>query len=612
MYRVNLISDSIAFLKEDFFKVSINPIGIIHNIFNIILILSLFLLLYSIGRMVNRRLFGNIFKDLNLFINFALGYITAASSIFFLGFIGLLYPQAVIALILVFAVIVFLDIKAYPFDITFKMGLFKFELVSFLSLLVLSIGFLRLFGSQTAGDPLDYHLGFPRIYLENHSMMIPNKGNESYITIPQLPEMLYIPSEIVSRGELSRIIHFSFFVLTYLLICKISVFKIDNKNVRLLTGFIFISAPIILKISTAAFSDLPSIFCLLLSMFILTKDKITYRSLILSGLIIGGSLAGKIWTLYYLPFFVLFLILQTKRDGFIKITKNIAIFLISTLIIVAPWFLRSYLISGNPFYVNDQLGQGDITLPVRAILTPAFSLRNISFIGIFNDYGPVYFFGIIVALLCVVNILKKISLQFKHLLIIMLLASLIFPWSISTGRYTIPYATVFMMVIASGYDLVLNNKFGKIIFISVSLAMIGYYAFTTLIILPYAFGWADTNSYIKRNLIKDTSAYFDFNGKFENSITPNETILTFGMSEFYYADFRYNNIYYYFNKSNSSFNFPLSKIHKLLIRGGDYQWLCDTLKFSNCNDYKVLLLVKDDAAKMYLYNINYTKYESGN
>ncbi len=129
-----------------------------------------------------------------------------------------------------------------------------------------------------------------------------------------------------------------------------------------------------------------------------------------------------------------------------------------------------------------------------------------------------------------------------------------------------------------------------------------YYALNSLIILPYGLGWAHKESYIKRNLIKDVASYYDYNGKFANNISPTETIVTFGMSEFYYADFRYKNLYYFYDQKRKQLNLP-SSVKKLLVRGGDYAWICGKVGISNCNEYEVKVITSDASANQFLYNI---------
>ena len=190
--------------------------------------------------------------------------------------------------------------------------------MSALCIIVISIGFFRLLPPAAAGDSIDYHVTFPRIYLFNHTMMLPPVGNESYSMVPHLPDLLYIFSELMSNGEAARYIHFGFFLVVFFLLWKVSFFAKNHVSAAQFTALLFISAPLMLHIGTASFSDFPAVLCLLLCLYLFTHEKLTIRSGMLCGLLLGGVLASKIWMFVYLPFFLLFCLVVVIQEQQVK------------------------------------------------------------------------------------------------------------------------------------------------------------------------------------------------------------------------------------------------------------------------------------------------------
>lgn len=610
MYRLNLISDSINELSLDFISFSFNPGGFLLKILFVVLTIWIFLLFYGIGRITERMLSRKTSrKPLGLFIKFTLGYVVISTSIFLLGITSILTTINVLGLLIILSAVVLVDLKFFSIALPNIKHLLRYDFLKFLGLCFLLIGLLRLLPPQAAGDPLDYHLRFPKIYLFEKTIMIPSLGDESYATIPQLPEMLYITSQILSNGEISRYIHFGFFVLIYFLLFNLKFWNIASTKIGPFAALLFVSAPLILEIGTSAFSDLPALLCLLLSGFILITSKLSKKDIILAGIFMGGALASKIWILYYLPFYIILFSLLIGKNNPKKLAKSLAVFAFSALLIVLPWYIRSYIMSGDPFYVNSQLGRKDATTSIIDLVLKNFTypyfVNRLSF-GF--DYGFLYLIGIFVGILNFKRILTFARKPYFVLLLILVISSLVVPIPLFAGRYALPYVVVIFTFSAMGFAILYEKLVGKII-VGVLFLVIGvYYLLNTLIILPYGLGWADSENYLKRNLIKDVRSYYDFNNTFTKAIKDKELLATYGMSEFYYANFRYKNIYYFYNQNNHILLIPTNEIHKLLIRGGDFGWFCNIEGIVNCKDYKIKLITFDSVAKLYLYDIDY-KYD---
>ncbi len=601
MHRIGLILQSINDLKADFIGINFSVAGFSSKIIQFLLVGLLFYIMYCAGRFIDRKLFkGHYSASLSIFVRFSLGYIIIGTSIFLLGFFSVLTPLTIILLLLGFALFTHFEVKKNSIIVK----LHDFGALNGYKILCTCLVFiylLRLIPPAAAGDSLDYHVTFPRTYLYNHSMMIPPMGNESYSTVPHLPEMLYIPSEVFSHGEMSRIIHFGFFVLVLLLLYRVNVVNKKLKDVGPISAVLFAIAPLVLHISTSAFSDFAAVLCLIVSGYILFGKKMTTKSIVLSGLLMGGALASKIWVLCFFPFYLAFFAYLAYKER--KVISRTFIYLISSLSVPALWYVRSFLLTGNPLYINENLGRNDANVSLIKYIQNGLNSNYLNYRFHLNaDYGFLYLLGLLFAILFFKKLYKLIDRKYFILIIILFVASLVLPISFVAGRYAFPYLLPVYTISAAGFAVVPKRYYPKVIILFVGFVMTAYYAFNTFIILPYGLGWAHKDAYIKRNLIKDVASYYDYNGKFGSSISKDETVMTYGMSEFYYADFRYKNLYYFYDQKNRRLNIPV-KITKLLVRGGDFKWICGRVGISNCNEYVVKVITSDASSNQFLYNI---------
>lgn len=562
--------------------------------------------MYVEGRIILRNFFKTfVKKNYAFFLCISLGYILISSLIFLLGFIGFLSYLNVWLLILGLVALAVFDIRKNQIKVKLNFDLLRFEPVKYLVLGFILIAFLRLIPPQSAGDPLDYHLRFPRIYLHEHSMMLPPLGDESYVIVPQLPEMLFVISQVFTNGEASRIIHFGFFVLLCMTLYRADILKKRYKKAGEYSALLFASAPFILELGYQAFSDFPAILCVLLSLLILIEEQPSKRRLLLSGVLFGGALASKLWMLYYFPFLAAFVFLISKKRGFLNRIIYSLKFAAPALCIVFLWYLRGYLLKGNPFYVNTDQGRIDADYPLVKSFFQYLSFKGVmDRLSLPTDYGPFYLFGISTFIIGWILGKIKVDFKIKILLTIFVAASYVIPIAIASNRYSLPYMVFVLILSGIGFSIATRQIVIKSIVFAVFALLLVYYSINTLIILPYGLGWANKNSYLKRELIKDHASYYDYNGKFSEKIKPDSTIVTFGVSEMYYADFMYKNAYYFIDQKKKIINIP-STFKKFLIRGGDYAWFCEKVKVENCTDYDVELLTYDSQANQYLYRIKY-------
>lgn len=612
------IVNGIKYLQEDFIFFSLNPYGVLRVLLNIVISLIIVLTFYLLGKKIRHKIFrksGN--KNLNFFIEIPFGYIFVGSGIALLGLFSLLYDWVLIVFL---ACILF--ISFYPFSNLFslKVSLYKFlqnikhifntnKLLFFAVLIFLLISFLRLIPPEIGEDSIGYHTDLPRLYLKNHSMILPSKEPQRTLPSPQLGEMSYMITEFLGFRDASRYIHFTFYTLIVLLLIY---WKYNKKNnfVGLYSALLFMTASVVIRHSSKANVDYQWMYCWLISIIVLVNNnKLKASNIVISSILFGGVMATKLWTIAFLPVFLVYILIKSKITK--STVKYLSAFLLGVFSIPFLWYLRSFIITGNPFF--------------PAFLKSGSEETNINFVDIFfyigfnssifnysnlTAFSPLFFLSVIFILPNLISkfkTFKEICRGDLFLFFSVLIVENIFI-KYYLGRYLMGTYLISVIIVAMASDrfLLIKNIVFKLPFNFILAILISYYFLSTLIILPYGFGWADKNKYLTRVLYRDNSSYYNFDNLFDKWMDNDDVVATHGVFGFYYANFPYIDDNYIFDKKNKSFSLLKQKgITKLLIKGGNILWYCQKLSLTNCNGTKVSLLATypKDVGKYNLYDL---------
>ena len=205
-------------------------------------------------------------------------------------------------------------------------------------------------------DALVHHLNVPKLYLEKGRIYeIPSMPFSYY---PMNLDLLYLIPLYLGNDIVPKLIHFSFALLTALLIFHYLRRRL-NTTCALFGAVFFLSIPIVVKLSIAAYVDLGLIFFSTASLLLLLKwieTGFQSRFLLLSaglcGLAIGTKYNGLI-TFFLLTLFVPFLYSrysQNKSAGFIRPVGYGILFFSVALLVFSPWMIRNHHWKGNPVY----------------------------------------------------------------------------------------------------------------------------------------------------------------------------------------------------------------------------------------------------------------------
>lgn len=222
-------------------------------------------------------------------------------------------------------------------------------------------------------DALTHHLAVPKLYLKHGGMVeIPSVPFSYY---PMNLDLLYLIPLYFGNDIVPKYIHFAFALLTAWLIYGYLRRRLEKPFWGLLGAFMFLSLPVIVKLSVTVYVDLGLIFFSTASLLYLLKwaaNGYPARHLMLSGLFCGLALGTKyngLISLLLLASLVPILYVrgekqlshdrrlhgcvQPCRDGSALTLRAISrgvLFVAVALLVYSPWMIRNVLWTGNPLY----------------------------------------------------------------------------------------------------------------------------------------------------------------------------------------------------------------------------------------------------------------------
>lgn len=609
-------------LQDDFLGISINLIGIGEFFLNIFFALGLFALFYFLGEKV-RQLFLREYKTFSFFVSIALGYIIVGTGLGILGLLSLLTPVVVLIYFIGFGIVAFWGTSKNFFKRLYEFLNQVWNEVNVKSffvwgvLLFVLIAFLRLMTPEMVED--GYHTDNAKLFVVHHTTMIPSKEALHTLPFPQLPEMIYTIPLFLNDREGARFIHFGFYVLIIGLLFTFA--KQKQYRFASFLPLLFATTPVVIRNSPTQYTDFFAIFCFLLAIFLIEK-KMSKKHVFFIGLLFGAVVSAKVWMLVYLPAVLLYLLvlnLDVKALTFLfkkrtiqKLFVTMLLFLTGYFVICGVWYVRAYLLTGNPAFpiLNaviipyDPLAINSLTYDTTGNyfglnigmfvpdtlmgLSPFFFLALISFLFIViirtNVAGMVLVPLFILA--CIFTVM--------HFFVKLEWARYLLMWTLITGGF-VTYGIVFLYQKSRVYRYGLITAF---------LIVFSYYFATTILMLPYGFGWADKNAYLTRILSRDNASYYDFDRLFNKHISEKDLVGIYRYVSFYYVDFSYIDVGYVLKKRESFDKLKKEGVTKLAIMGGDIEWFCKTLLLKDCDATKVELLATfPDFKKYNLYEL---------
>lgn len=364
-------------------------------------------------------------------------------------------------------------------------------MIPLLAILVCAIlvNFVAVFGPEVGFDALWYHLTIPKIYLMWGKIDFIPGGLMYYSAMPRLGELLYLVGD---RG--AHIINWLAGIGTAFITYKIARKYLDPKH-SFFAAIIFYCTPLVGWQSGSAYVDLLRTFFEILALYFVLSKKYLF-----GGIAAGLAISTKTLALGSL--------------GILSIISNFRLkFIITAILISAPWFIWAYLKTGYPFY---PIGAG--------ILDASHNIGNIW------PLLPLDWWLIIYPL--TFYWWDKKSILFKYAVLAFIV------WFITprTGenRFLLPYLPVFAILVAGA---IARQK--KLIFVALSIAIISIFCrgIANSRLVPYLFGQETKERYLCRRLEFSTRVFVDCDGWFKKNISSGDLVLISGFHNLYYVNF---------------------------------------------------------------------------
>lgn len=463
------------------------------------------------------------------FYSLGMGLAVMAYTVFILGVLQAIYPAVIYALAVIFALIglprcIRLG-KQIPGSGAWAPQTGLERLACLILLICLSTLFLHVLTPEIGKDALIYHLAVPKLFIEHHGFYF-IEGN-IFANYPLFGEMLYIVGLILQGDILAKGIPF---ILLLFILLGMGLFirrRIGKDSFPYLAMLILISVPSVFITAHMAYNDFfVTYYCLgAVFAFISWSEQNDRGWLILCGLFSGLAVACK-YTALLLPFLGALGVLWSARSRKLhtkEAAQNISMYLIFLVLAGSPFYIKNWVITGNPVYpflfsifggAGWEPGQARLydlfvhTLgmgkePLDYLLLPwNVSLRakmdSLQFDGIL---GPVF-----LILLPFVFGLRKPGRPIAIILVYCACTLLFWAFSAQQIRYLIPvlpFLSILTVFILSYYRDRKGISAILIILISASLMFNFYYAardFLKIRPLGVVFGLESRDDFLKRSI----------------------------------------------------------------------------------------------------------------
>ena len=197
----------------------------------------------------------------------------------------------------------------------------------------------------------------------------------SFSYMPMNTDLLYLIPMALGSEAAAKLIHFSFAILTALLIYSYLSEKVGG-GYGIIGFFIYLTTPIVVNLSTTAYIDLSLAFYATLALLALLKwreESYSTRWLLYSAVATGLALGAKysaLVVLFIMCISVVYLYSRgTREQG--GAVKAALLYLAVALLIFSPWMIRNIALTGNPLYPLAQgLFQADGWVAGRVCISP--------------------------------------------------------------------------------------------------------------------------------------------------------------------------------------------------------------------------------------------------
>jgi hypothetical protein len=328
---------------------------LIHQVATLFLLAIWWLIATGVGRLGLRLTgLGFVSGGEELFLASGIGLVVIAYAVFIFGCTQALYPFPILLLLTALGAMAMAGyFQILPRQTSTDTSRSKWDRPAQYLLGGLLLACLPLVLTPEIGkDALIYHLAVPKLYLGRHGFYaIPGNAFAGY---PLLAEMHYLLALFAQNDILAKAMHFSLLGGTLLGIGLFSRHLLRENAFPALSMLIFVSIPSIFAVSHTAYNDLFVAFFTLAGLYAFCRwsDGKARGWLILCALFSGGAMACKYTALLLPPLGLLGILWRHSglksppRDAL----RDLGLYSAIALITAGPFYLKSWILMGNPFY----------------------------------------------------------------------------------------------------------------------------------------------------------------------------------------------------------------------------------------------------------------------
>jgi hypothetical protein len=523
----------------------------------ILFVILLFLISAGLGRLIF-KVFKFQFESSaeEAIVAVCLGWGLIGYVIFFLGLCGLLHKKILWGILLFLGII---SLRYIMMTIRLVLQIFKkanFKKTQLLyKVIILSMLFVILFTFIGALSPIigndSQAYRFPQIrtYISQHKVAYIPYTRESLW--PSLSEMIFMLA-VTLESEISAKLIEWFFAIMAIVMAYVFASRYYGKEAGVIASALFLFTPAIFMQMPFEYMDLIfTLYCFLsLSLCLKYFEKKHLRWAALAGIFYGFTLSVKYVGLIAVvsgSAAVLYYFIKEKL-GFKNFLKMATVTILFTFIFSFFWYLRAYIIRGNPLYplfakffnnngwlIDSTSVLAGVGFSWGAILKfPLIFMLDWRFGG--ENFGIGYLLFLPFAFT-----LNKHKQTFKTLAVFMI--TYVFLWFrivAVNNRFLFPVLFVFSIILGCGLSAQFRKKedwfkvFLKILFIIITLQAVLLVLYHNIGRMKVVFGLESKDSYLLRNeRTYEMARYID------KSLPPKAGILMINELRAYYMNRRY-------------------------------------------------------------------------
>jgi hypothetical protein len=329
-----------------------------NSVLNCLNTILIFLTLISGSSLIGKLFYrsSSVEKSVDLYlVRSVLGLGVVSLITFFIGIFTTRIPFLLLFLIFIIIVLIIDFIQKKPaFPFSFKLKFENtFQILLIIGIIVILIEYLILSLTPTMSwDATTHHYLVPKMWIEHGKIIpIPEVVFSEY---PSNIELIYMIG-MQSAGEIGA--NAIAFVYGFFLVMAIGVFiyRKGNLTACLIAAFVFISLPLLVETFTGGMIDVGfSLFCFMsFWMFVNYRESNQRKFLYLSAVFAGFAFGSKHLAIEFAVAMILAVVISdliAKKFSFKKITLDSLTYLGIALLLAAPWYVKSFINTGNPIH----------------------------------------------------------------------------------------------------------------------------------------------------------------------------------------------------------------------------------------------------------------------